>query len=124
MSVMAHGQNPKVTEAFLAAADPDSKYAECIVEHAYHMAAPAVRRLMEEIMTSTKWPVYSPFAREHYGRGRAEEAANNILMVLSARGVTVPGDARDRITTCTDLDQLESWVERAATADTIDDVFC
>ncbi|SDH54585.1 hypothetical protein [Nonomuraea jiangxiensis] len=78
-------------------------------------------------MTSTDWPVYSPFAREHYGRGlkegesrgraagRAEEAARSVLLVLTARGFDVPDDTRARITTCADLDQLRTWLIRAAT---------
>jgi hypothetical protein len=35
----------------------------------------------------------------------------------------VPDDARARITGCTDLDQLDAWVRRAATVDSIDDLF-
>ncbi|MER6948238.1 hypothetical protein ABT294_29850 [Nonomuraea sp. NPDC000554] len=109
------------------------------------MSAPEIRRLMEEIMksASTSWPVYSPFAREHFGRGRAEgkvegraegkvegkvegraeEAARSVLLVLAARGFDVPDDARARITTCTDVAQLETWLTRAATAQTPQDLF-
>ncbi|MFG1707988.1 hypothetical protein ACFLIM_32745 [Nonomuraea sp. M3C6] len=95
------------------------------------MSAPDIRHLMEEIMTSTDWPVYSPFAREHYGRGleegqtkgEAKGEARSVLLVLAARGLDVPDDTRVRITACTDLDQLETWVTRAATAQTLDDLF-
>jgi hypothetical protein len=82
-------------------------------------------------LTSTQWPVYSPFAREHFGRGKAEgeaqgkaeEAARSVLLVLAARGFDVPDDTRDRITACTDLAQLETWLTRAATAQTLQDLF-
>ncbi|MEO3791448.1 hypothetical protein ABGB14_14690 [Nonomuraea sp. B10E15] len=86
-------------------------------------------------MTSTDWPVYSPFAREHSGRGlaegrikgraegRAEQAATSVLLVLEARGFDVPEDARARIISCTDLAQLEAWLERAATTQTLQDLF-
>ncbi|MGH3325092.1 MAG: hypothetical protein ACRDOV_11830 [Streptomyces sp.] len=82
-------------------------------------------------MSSTDWPVYSPFAQLHFGRGRTEgraegrmeEAANLILAVLAARQVPVPDDVRSRITRCTDLEQLEAWATRAATADTTRDLF-
>ncbi|MBB2911860.1 putative transposase YdaD [Streptosporangium becharense] len=99
------------------------------------MSAPEVRRLLEEIMTSTAWPVYSPFAREHYGRGleegkaegkvegKAEEAARLVLLVLAARGLEVPDDVRTQIAACTDLARLESWATRAATAQTLHDLF-
>ncbi|WP_228010400.1 RpnC/YadD family protein [Nonomuraea phyllanthi] len=152
MSVMMHGRSRKVVETFTTAlADTDNDHAPKYYEYAYSMAAPEIRRLMEEIMTSTDWPVYSPFAREHYGRGleegqikgkaqgraegkaegkaegriegKAEEGAKSILLVLTARGFHVPEDARVRITSCTDLAQLETWLTRAATARTLDDLF-
>jgi hypothetical protein len=82
---------------------------------------------MEEIMTSTDWPVYSPFAREHFGRGKAkgkaEEAARSVLLVLPARGFDVPEHTRTQITTCTDVTQLETWLTRAATAQNLHDLF-
>ncbi|MFG1948804.1 hypothetical protein [Nonomuraea sp. NPDC048826] len=94
-------------------------------------------------MKSTAWPVYSPFAREHYGRGfkdglaqvkaegrakgkavgRVEEAARVVLLVLGARGFAVSDDIRAHITACTNLDQLETWSTRAVTAQTLDDLF-
>ena len=91
------------------------------------MSGPEIRILMEEIMKSTDWPVFTPFAREHYGRGlevgEAKGEARSLLLVLAARGFTVPDDTRNRITACTDLDQLERWLTRAATAQTLEDLF-
>jgi len=46
-----------------------------------------------------------------------------ILRVLSARGLQVPADIRERVLSCADTSQLEIWGDRAATAATIDDVF-
>ncbi|MGP3956269.1 hypothetical protein ACTWPT_09760 [Nonomuraea sp. 3N208] len=140
MSVMVHGRDRKVVEAFATALnDMRDEHAPKYYEYAYSMAAPDIRRLLEEIMTSTDWPVYSPFAREHYGRGvaegeakgkaqgkaegKAEEAARMVLLVLTARGFDVPDDIRTRITTCTDLAQLETWATRAATAQDLRDLF-
>jgi hypothetical protein len=73
----------------------------------------------------------SDYARHYYGRGKAEGEAEGkaegeakmLLAVLSARGIDVPEDARIRIAECTDLDQLEAWGRRAATADSINDLF-
>ncbi|WP_239319415.1 hypothetical protein [Planomonospora parontospora] len=140
LAVMVHGRQRKVVEAFAAAlAELPDDHAPKYYEHAYSMSAPEVRRLLEEIMTSTTWPVYSPFAREHYGRGleegkakgkaegkaegRAEEAARLVLLVLAARGLEVPDDVRARITACADLARLESWATRAATARTVHELF-
>jgi hypothetical protein len=53
----------------------------------------------------------------------AEEAARLVLLVLAARGLQVPDDVRARIAACTDLDRLESWATRAATAQAVHDLF-
>jgi hypothetical protein len=42
---------------------------------------------------------------------------------LSARGIDVPEKARVRIGECADLVRLESWVCRATTACSVDDLF-
>ncbi|GAB2461027.1 hypothetical protein GCM10027187_31240 [Streptosporangium sandarakinum] len=136
LAVMAHGRDRKVVEAFASAlAELPHDYAAKYYEHAYDMSVPEVRHLLEEIMTSTDWPVHSPFAREHYGRGmaegkakgktegRAEEAAKLVLLVMDARGLDMPDDVRARITSCTDLTLLETWAARAATAQTVHDMF-
>ena len=60
---------------------------------------------------------------EGEARGRAEGEAGMLLRVLAARGFEVPGHVRERVLACTDLGQLESWGDRAATAATLDDVF-
>ncbi|MBF8186149.1 hypothetical protein ITP53_10390 [Nonomuraea sp. K274] len=140
MSLMIHGRDRKVVEAFATAlADTRDEHAPKYTEYAYSMATPEIRRLMEEIMTSTHWPVYTPWAREHFGRGlkegeakgkaegkaegEANEAARSVLLVLAARGLDVPDDARARITACTDLAQLEAWLTLAVTAQTLDELF-
>ena len=132
MAVMVHGRDRRVVETFVAALEfvkPD--HATEYHEYAYRMAAPAVRRILEETMASTPWPVYSPFAREHYGRGkddgrvegRAEGEANALLKVLAARKINVPEDTRARILACTDQRQLDTWLERAIDATSITDLF-
>ncbi|WP_246610518.1 hypothetical protein [Nonomuraea rhizosphaerae] len=132
MSVMVHGRDRKVVEAFVAAmAETRDEHAPKYTEYAYSMATPEIRRLMEEIMMSTDWPVHSPFAREHFGRGleegkaegKAEEAARMVLVVLAARGLEVTDEVRALINACTDLAQLEAWGMRAATAQSLQDLF-
>ena len=86
-------------------------------------------------MTSNTWSVYSPFAKEHYGRGKQEgrkegrkegQAAGKaeaILLVLEARSLDVSEAERALITGCTNLRQLKKWVQRAATAEKASDLF-
>lgn len=86
-------------------------------------------------MSTETYEFKSEFALRHINRGkakgraegrvegRAEGKASAVLTVLDARGIEVPDDARDRITGCRDLDQLDSWLSRAAAAASVDDIF-
>lgn len=78
-------------------------------------------------MASAAWPVYSPFAREHYGRGkddgRVEAEADAVLSVLGARGFQVSEDVRTRVRRCTDTRRLEAWLRLAATAASVTELF-
>ncbi|MFB9832442.1 hypothetical protein [Actinoallomurus acaciae] len=137
LGVMAHGRNRKVLQTFTDALKTvkDDEHALRYYEYAYVMASPAARRVLEEIVSSTDWPVYSPFAKEHYGRGKADgleegeakgEAkgeARSILTILAARQIEVPEDVRARIRGCVDMEQLDAWLRRAAVANSIADLF-
>ena len=76
--------------------------------------------------TTTRREFRSEFMRnvkaEGHAEGRAEGEARAVLTVLVARGIDVTDDARARIMSCTDVDQLDTWARRAATATTIDQV--
>lgn len=83
----------------------------------------AARKLLEETMKLDSYQWQSEFALRHIAEGRAEGEAKSILIVLAARDIPVSDHIRDRITGCTDLQQLERWVRRAATIDTADELF-
>lgn len=128
LSVAYHGADPTVCQAFAAGLrqlPPDDavKYHE----HAFNMSPLAVQRILEQLMTSGTWPVYSPIAKEHFGRGkregRAEGEADALLLVLKARSLDISDAEHERITSCTDLKQLKRWVTRAATAAKASDLF-
>jgi hypothetical protein len=55
--------------------------------------------------------------------GMAEGKAEAVLAILAARGVEVSDVVRERIATCTDTEQLDTWVHRAVLAKTVDDLF-
>jgi len=78
-------------------------------------------------MTARTYEYQSDFVRRYVFQGRAEGRAEGeataLLAILDARGIDVPDDARARITGCSDLVQLDTWIRRAATADSIDDLF-
>jgi hypothetical protein len=56
-------------------------------------------------------------------KGRAEGEARIVLRILAARGLQVPDKIREQVLACQDTSQLETWADRAATADSVDDVF-
>jgi hypothetical protein len=60
---------------------------------------------------------------EARARSFAKGAAEVVLRVLAARGVRVPVEIQQQVLSCRDISQLETWVDRAATADSIGDVF-
>lgn len=73
------------------------------------MGTPKTKRALEKQMT-TKWPVYSKLAREHYGKGKAED----ILCVLESRGLSVTEQQRVLVEDTDDLALLNAWLRRAA----------
>ena len=74
-------------------------------------------------MTTTVGSNYrSELLREVDQAGEARGEANAVLIVLDGRGVAVPEDVRERILACTDLHQLDTWLRRAGTATTVEDI--
>jgi hypothetical protein len=53
---------------------------------------------------------------EGKAEGRAEGAARAVLKFLAARGIAVSEAQRQEILDCRDLDRLDRWADRAATA--------
>ncbi|MEU8616514.1 hypothetical protein [Streptomyces sp. NPDC048623] len=60
---------------------------------------------------------------EGKAEGKAEALSEAVLRVLAARGVEVPEEAAGRITECTDLGTLDLWLDRAATATRVEELF-
>ncbi len=54
--------------------------------------------------------------------GRAQGQAESILTFLSARGLVVPEEVRERIRATTDPETLKRWLRRAASASSLDEV--
>ena len=104
-------------------------------------ASRQAQRALEELMTTTEFhhPFVDGFVAEGEARGLAEGEARGLaqgearglaqgearmlLRVLAARGLAPPAQIRARVLACTDAAQLDAWGERAATANTVEDVF-
>ena len=112
----------------VAAAGLDAERLETYTSLIRACAPAAARAALEALMTT----VFKDDFVERYkaegraegeARGRAEGEAGMLLRVLAARGFDVPGQVRERVLSCTDLEQLESWGDRAVIAASVDDVF-
>jgi hypothetical protein len=132
LSVAFHGDDPAVAAAFVEAmgtlADPlGVQY----YEYGYNMSPKQTCEILEALVTTTHWPVYSPFAKLHYGKGLAEGEARGeargeqqaLLEVLSFRGLQATEEERAHITWCTDQVQLMAWLRKALTISAVSELF-
>ena len=142
LSAVCHGDDAEVGKTFpalvaaLRAADPETFFSYYDVVLA---GLPlATRTRWEAFVTTTAEDFQSELLRnmvakyqaeyqargEAVGqaRGKALGKAEAILDVLDRRGVAVPNDVRDRVLECTDTSLLGTWLDRAITATTVDDV--
>src|SRR3954467_1054384 len=58
-----------------------------------------------------------------YLEGRTEGEAKGIPSVLEVRGIPVTDSVRERITSCTGLDRMDTWLERSRTVERAEDLF-
>jgi hypothetical protein len=128
LSALAHGgghDQRRVVEAVWAALEiVDHDHATLYADVLLTVLPAAARDYLEECMaTTTGHRYYSDFARRYFDQGEAQGEARAVLAVLDARGIEVPDELRERIVGCTDLEQLDTWVRRAATARTAQDLF-
>lgn len=137
LSAMAHGGDPEragVLDAlFGALATLDEEHSTLYSDLVMDALPAAARRHLEALVTigTYKWEYQTEFIRRYVHQGRAEGLAEGLaegearalLAVLDARGIDVPDVARTRITGCTDHDQLDTWLRRAATAESVDELF-
>lgn len=82
-------------------------------------------------MTAMQYFWRHPLAEQVRQEGREEgielgveqERASMVLRILQWRGIDVPEAVRERVTSCTDLDRLEVWAQRAVHASFAKDLF-
>lgn len=90
----------------------------------------AARHFLESLMTAG-YEYQNELIRTYYFEGKtegktegtAEGEAKALLTVLEARGLSVPESIRTQISECTDLEQFDTWLRRAASADSLNEVF-
>jgi hypothetical protein len=126
-----HGLVPGVLPAFLSGMEALGDRGPAYYEVGYCPSPAQVKRLLEEAVATGTWPVYSPFAKKHFGEGLAQGKAEGeidgereaILLFLSARHLEVSDQQRTRVQACTDQAQLRHWIEQAATITSTAELF-
>jgi hypothetical protein len=103
------------TLRLIAGLDPETlaTYTRIVVTAAPDKSS---QRALEALMATV-------FQNTFVDRQQAAGRAQMILQVLAARGIEAPADIRDQVLECTDLKQLDTWGRRAATAQSIEEVF-
>ncbi|QIS19697.1 hypothetical protein [Nocardia terpenica] len=116
---------PSLTEALAAALrtvedEEDSSIFQVLTEMALGKSPAA--DIWRKMMTVDLSFFRSETCQRVRGEGRVEGKASAILNVLDARGIAVPDEARERITTCTDDTVLDRWIRQAVTVATADEL--
>lgn len=125
LSALAHGgDEPELAgkvgaAAIIAALGLDQERAALYSQLVDAALSTAARAALEALMQTQSIPIKSEFARIQ----RASAQAQDILVVLETRGLSVTDEQRERITASTDLDQLKVWLRRAVTVALVDELF-
>lgn len=131
MKAAVHGAGPDGAKIFATMLDSlekiEHEQARGYIDEVIAVLPEAARRILEAMVKTKDGEYKSDFARGYYREGQAAGEAKGearmILAVLAARGISVSEVVRLRLAECDDLQQLEDWGRRAATADSIEDVF-
>ncbi|MBJ7903574.1 hypothetical protein IF655_09715 [Streptomyces sp. DSM 110735] len=136
LSAMTHGRGPKAAPILeslataLKTIDPDS--AAVFVQFVDScLADPQAKQMWRDLMTAIQYFWRHPLAEQvrEEGReqgleeGRIAAQRDMILRALECRAVPVPDDVRDRVNACGNLDQLDTWFQRAVQATKAADLF-
>ena len=130
LSAAAHGnRHREVLDALhsgLALID-EEKAAQYIGYALHLLSETGGQQALEELMMTDTFEYTSTWAdslrAEGEAKGKAEGEAKALLRILRRRGIAVDEAARERITACRDLDQLDHWFDRAFDIDHTDDLF-
>ncbi|WP_280272949.1 hypothetical protein [Nocardia wallacei] len=85
-----------------------------------------IREAVQSIVAAGNYEYKSEFARRYYDQGLARGEAHGgakVLLKFLRHRFTVPDSVAERVMTCTDMEQLDIWTDRALDAATLDEVF-
>jgi hypothetical protein len=126
LSAMAHGGHRdyrEVMESLVRSLNTIDSERAISYSKVVLATAPAVaKKFLEGLLTSVEFEYRSELTDSWVAKGIALGRAQDVVAILDARDIEIPDEARARITDCTDLDQLNTWVRQAATAEKVNDL--
>ncbi|MEU5917588.1 hypothetical protein [Streptomyces sp. NPDC047141] len=132
LSAITHAGDPDIGAVLKALSTALRDVPENVAEPIIEFTARGLgNRQAEELwrnLVATDLSFYTSYLSEELraeGRaeGRAQGSADALLMVMRQRGLDVPCDIRDRITSCRDPLTLRRWVARAVIAISTEEIF-
>ncbi|MFO0737741.1 MAG: hypothetical protein U0270_17745 [Labilithrix sp.] len=126
---MAHGGGapdvavPIATAALAAAAGLEDDRALLYSDLIRVSLGEAARRAFEDIMANGNYEYQSDFHKKADAAGRLKWEAKALLLFLESRSITVSDEQRARIDACTDPTTLETWIRKAASVASADELF-
>ncbi|MGW0477887.1 hypothetical protein [Nonomuraea sp. NPDC003214] len=135
ISAITHSDHPEIHAILATLAEAldniDSKLARRYAEYVTVALTGSAQKEMERLMATETYLYQGEYAQSLLAKGqergkaegKAEGEARAVLLSLKARAIPVPDEARERISACTDIPTLETWIERAVIIDTIDELF-
>ncbi len=128
LSVMAHGRDDDVKTAVAIASaavagaatlpEPLRMLCFALIESSLGDAA---RKSFE--MLPQAYRFFSETQRRFFAEGEAKGEAKALLRVLERRALAISDSQRERILACSDMATLESWLDKAVTAASTDELF-
>ncbi len=130
LSVLAHGKSDQGYDvgmaAYQGAAGLDRETSMLYSDMILHAVSQAARKKMEEWMRIEDYEFKSDLALRNQARGKAEGKAEGVatalLKILTARKLQITEEQKARILGCTDLDTLNTWLDRVLQAATVDEL--
>jgi hypothetical protein len=122
LSAMTHGKGPRaaaILESLAAALRTiDADCAAVFVQFVDScLADPQAQQMWRDLMTAIQYFWRHPLAEQVRAEGREEgrvaERAQMILRNLRYRQIDVPDSVRERVLSSTDMDELETWLDRS-----------
>jgi hypothetical protein len=140
LSALAHGRDAKLAPALFEAVVSsawrlDRERLSFYIDLAVSAFGGAARSALEAFMQSGSYQYQSELVRKLVGhglekglkkgeqKGRLEGEHRALFKVLKARRLTVDDTARRRILACKDLAQLELWLGKAVTVQSLQELF-